>query len=124
MRSNIAIFLNGTLSIVADFNKLSNSVPSMILRLIVLEISILKGENRREMKFHTDLSIKNLKRCGRRRFIEWPARSPHLTPIDFLCSYIKSKSYFRVLTAFNQLKERIWDKMRTPKMFVVSFRNH
>lgn len=49
---------------------------------------------------------------GRRGFIEWPARSPDLTPLDyFLWGYIKSKVYFNRPATIEQLKERIRDEM-------------
>lgn len=45
---------------------------------------------------------------GRRGEIEWPARSPDLTPLDyFLWGYLKSKVYFNRPNNVDDLKERI-----------------
>lgn len=45
---------------------------------------------------------------GRRGVIEWPARSPDLTPLDFyLWGYLKSKVYFNKPENIEQLKNRI-----------------
>lgn len=45
---------------------------------------------------------------GRRGFIEWPARSPDLTPLDFyLWGYLKSKVYFNKPENIDELKNRI-----------------
>ena len=43
-----------------------------------------------------------------RGFIEWPARSPDLTPLDFyLWGYLKSKVYFDKPESLEELKNRI-----------------
>lgn len=45
---------------------------------------------------------------GRRGAIEWPPRSPDLTPLDFfLWGYLKSNVYINRPQAINELKERI-----------------
>lgn len=45
---------------------------------------------------------------GRRGSIEWPPRSPDLTPLDFfLWGYLKSKVYLNRPQNINELKERI-----------------
>lgn len=49
---------------------------------------------------------------GRRGFIEWPARSPDLTPLDFfLWGYIKSKVYVNRPQNLQDLKDRIRHEM-------------
>lgn len=56
---------------------------------------------------------------GRRGAIEWPARSPDLTPLDyFLWGYLKSKVYFSRPNTIDALKERITFELRriTPQM--------
>lgn len=56
---------------------------------------------------------------GRRGPIEWPARSPDLTPLDyFLWGYLKSKVYFNRPNSIEVLKERIRNEIRaiTPEM--------
>lgn len=51
---------------------------------------------------------------GRRGVIEWPARSPDLTPLDyFLWGYLKSKVYFNRPATIETLKERIRNEIRT-----------
>lgn len=50
---------------------------------------------------------------GRRGFIEWPARSPDLTPLDFfLWGYLKSKVYFNRPASLEELKNRIRAEIR------------
>ena len=45
---------------------------------------------------------------GRRGAIEWPARSPDLTPCDFfLWGYLKNKVYAQRIRSIDHLKERI-----------------
>ena len=45
---------------------------------------------------------------GRRGAIEWPARSPDLTPCDFfLWGYLKNKVYGQRIRDIHHLKERI-----------------
>ena len=45
---------------------------------------------------------------GRRAAIEWPARSPDLTPLDFfLWGYLKHKVYGEKITSIQHLKEVI-----------------
>ena len=45
---------------------------------------------------------------GRRGSIEWPARSPDLSPLDFFCwGYLKDKVYSRKLTTLQELKYTI-----------------
>lgn len=56
---------------------------------------------------------------GRRGPIEWPPRSPDLTPLDyFLWGYLKSKIYFNRPENIEALKERIRQEIRsiTPEM--------
>lgn len=56
---------------------------------------------------------------GRRGAIEWPARSPDLTPLDyFLWGYLKSKVYQSLPNTLEELKERIRSEVRkiTPVM--------
>jgi hypothetical protein len=49
---------------------------------------------------------------GRRGFVEWPARSPDLTPLDFfLWGYIKSKVYVNRPQNLQNLKDRIRHEM-------------
>lgn len=51
---------------------------------------------------------------GRRGPIEWPARSPDLTPLDFfLWGYLKSKVYFNRPENVEALKERIRQEIRS-----------
>lgn len=50
---------------------------------------------------------------GRRGAIEWPARSPDLTPLDFfLWGYLKSKIYFNRPNTIDELKQRIRNEIR------------
>lgn len=50
---------------------------------------------------------------GRRGAIEWPARSPDLTPLDFfLWGYLKSKVYVNRPNNIEELKIRITDEIR------------
>lgn len=50
---------------------------------------------------------------GRRGPIEWPARSPDLTPLDFfLWGYLKSKVYFNRPVTVDDLKNRIRAEIR------------
>lgn len=50
---------------------------------------------------------------GRRGPVEWPARSPDLTPLDyFLWGYLKSKVYFNRPPNIDALKNRIRDEIR------------
>lgn len=56
---------------------------------------------------------------GRRGPIEWPARSPDLTPLDyFLWGYLKSKVYVNRPQNLAELQNRIRDEMRriSPEM--------
>lgn len=56
---------------------------------------------------------------GRRGPIEWPARSPDLTPLDFfLWGYLKSKVFVNRPNNMQELKERIRREVRviTPEM--------
>lgn len=56
---------------------------------------------------------------GRRGHIEWPARSPDLTPLDFfLWGYLKSKVYVNRPDNLDTLKERIRREVRaiTPEI--------
>lgn len=56
---------------------------------------------------------------GRRGPIEWPARSPDLTPLDFfLWGHLKSKIYKTQPQSLNDLRQRIIDECRaiTPEM--------
>lgn len=56
---------------------------------------------------------------GRRGPIEWPARSPDLTPLDyFLWGYLKAKIYFNRPPNIEDLKQRIRQEIRsiTPQM--------
>lgn len=57
---------------------------------------------------------------GRRGPIEWPARSPDLTPLDyFLWGYLKSKVYFNRPPNIEALKNRIRDEIRQiPPFFI------
>ena len=49
---------------------------------------------------------------GRRGAIEWPARSPDLTPLDyFLWGYLKSKIYVNRPQNIEQLKDRIREEI-------------
>lgn len=49
---------------------------------------------------------------GRRGAIEWPARSPDLTPLDyFLWGYVKSKVYTTKPQNLDELRARIIDEM-------------
>lgn len=50
---------------------------------------------------------------GRRGFIEWPARSPDLTPLDFfLWGYLKSKVFKTKPIDLEDLKIRIRNEIR------------
>ena len=50
---------------------------------------------------------------GRRGFLEWPARSPDLTPLDFfLWGYLKNKVYKTKPQDLDDLKERITREIR------------
>ncbi|CAH0391520.1 unnamed protein product [Bemisia tabaci] len=56
---------------------------------------------------------------GRRGFIEWPARSPDLTPCDFfLWGHLKSKVFETPPADIEELKQRITEECRkiTPEM--------
>lgn len=56
---------------------------------------------------------------GRRGHLEWPARSPDLTPLDFfLWGYLKSKVYVTKPNDIEDLKQRIRHEIRqiTPEM--------
>lgn len=56
---------------------------------------------------------------GRRGTIEWPARSPDLTPLDFyLWGYLKSKVYATKPRNIEELKERIRQEIQliTPEV--------
>jgi hypothetical protein len=56
---------------------------------------------------------------GRRGQIEWPARSPDLTPLDFfLWGYLKGKVYVTKQYNIEDLKQRIRHNIRqiTPEM--------
>jgi hypothetical protein len=59
---------------------------------------------------------------GRRGCIDWPARSPDLTPIDyFLWIYMKNKVYKRKFRKLEDLKARIkeeFDALRTNKCII------
>jgi hypothetical protein len=47
---------------------------------------------------------------GRRGAVEWPPRSPHLTPLDFyLCGHLKAMVYQVKIRNMDHLKERIID---------------
>jgi hypothetical protein len=46
-----------------------------------------------------------------REFIEWPVRSPKLTPLNFLWGSLKSKVYFNWAATIEQLKERVKNKI-------------
>lgn len=57
---------------------------------------------------------------GRRGQIEWPARSPDLTPLDFfLWGYLKSKVYFNRPNTIDELKDRIRVEMRAISIDVI-----
>ncbi|XP_072398072.1 uncharacterized protein [Diabrotica undecimpunctata] len=64
---------------------------------------------------HYDAGVRNFlinlyprRWIGRRGFIEWPPRSPDLTPLDFyLWGYLKSKLYGSQLTTVDELRQRI-----------------
>jgi len=48
---------------------------------------------------------------GRRGYIEWPARSPDLSPLDyFLWSYFKDKMYKNKPPNLQKLRQRILDE--------------
>lgn len=48
---------------------------------------------------------------GRRGFIEWPARSPDLNPLDFfLWGYLKSRVYVRLPTCLQELRQKLIDE--------------
>ncbi|XP_023312530.1 uncharacterized protein LOC111692677 [Anoplophora glabripennis] len=50
---------------------------------------------------------------GPRGTIEWPPRSPDLTPLDyFLWGYLKSKVYFNRPNTIEELKDRIRNEIR------------
>lgn len=50
---------------------------------------------------------------GRRGTIEWPPRSPDLTPLDYyLWGYLKSKVYFNRPNTIDELKDRIRNEIR------------
>lgn len=56
---------------------------------------------------------------GRRGAIEWPPRSPDLTPLDFfLWGHLKSKVYMTQPTSLEDLQQRIVNECRqiTPQM--------
>lgn len=59
---------------------------------------------------------------GRRGFIEWPARSPDLNPLDFfLWGYLKSKVYTQRPTDLEELKIRIrYEAGRIPPDFLIN----
>lgn len=51
---------------------------------------------------------------GRRGAIEWPPRSPDLTPLDFfLWGYLKSKVYLQKPNNLEELRERIRDEIQS-----------
>lgn len=65
--------------------------------------------------------IFNNRWIGRRGVVEWPARSPDLTPLDFfLWGYLKSKVYVNRPQNINDLKERIRQEIRriTPDVII------
>lgn len=50
---------------------------------------------------------------GRRGFLEWPPRSPDLTPLDFfLWGHLKSKVYVNKPANIDDLKVRIQEEIR------------
>lgn len=50
---------------------------------------------------------------GRRGFVEWPARSPDLSPLDyFLWGYLKCKVFATKPSDINELKRRIRTECR------------
>lgn len=56
---------------------------------------------------------------GRRGSVEWPARSPDLSPLDFfLWGHLKSKIYATECDSLEELRQRIIDECRriTPEM--------
>lgn len=58
---------------------------------------------------------------GRRGTIEWPARSPDLTPLDFfLWGYLKSKVYFNRPNSLQELAERITEEINRIPPQVIS----
>ncbi|GBM82806.1 hypothetical protein AVEN_139451-1 [Araneus ventricosus] len=44
--------------------------------------------------------------CG---FVEWPLRSPDLTPLDFLWGHIKGQVYATLPTTLQDLRRRLTD---------------
>lgn len=51
---------------------------------------------------------------GRRGPIEWPPRSPDLTPLDFfLWGYLKNRVYINRPNNLEELKQRIRDEIRS-----------
>lgn len=65
--------------------------------------------------------IFNNRWIGRRGVVEWPARSPDLTPLDFfLWGYLKSKVYVNRPQNINDLKERIRQEIRRITPDVIS----
>ncbi|EFN74499.1 hypothetical protein EAG_13313, partial [Camponotus floridanus] len=60
----------------------------------------------KDVRAHLDTQFH--KWIGRRGEIEWPARSPDLTPLDyFLWGYLKSKVYATQLQNLDELRNRI-----------------
>ena len=55
---------------------------------------------------------------GRRGSIEWPPRSPDLSPLDFLRGHLKTKIYATQPTSLEHLQQRIIDECRqiTPQL--------
>ena len=50
---------------------------------------------------------------GRGGPIQWPARSPDLSPLDFwLWGYLKNKVYVNEVTTLDQLRQAITDEMQ------------
>lgn len=109
-------------------NNLNANVYEVMLReQIVPSIREIAGDNMDEIYFqhdgappHYGVNVRQYlneifpdRWIGRRGPIEWPPRSPDLTPLDFfLWGYIKNKVYVTQPQNLNDLRQRITDEMR------------
>lgn len=74
----------------------------------------------RDVRAYLDRTFHN-RWVGRRGTIEWPPRSPDLTPLDyFLWGYLKSKVYFNRPNSLQELARRITEEIQriSPEVIV------
>lgn len=108
-----------------DGNLNSEKYEAMLRNQIVPAIRRIAGDNFDQTWFQQDgaaphygLNVRNYlntvfpnRWIGRRGIIEWPARSPDLTPLDFfLWGYLKDRVFKTKPLDLNELRQRIIDE--------------